>query len=177
MRGDEVSEQWPRPGAAPGGGGRDSGRGVRFPGRSGGSVVGPAGGPGHRPRFGGHLTRARLPRRAGRRQAGNGCVAARHLLRSVSAARSGSRRGRAPGWPLRPLLQSLAGGRRSAQWDGPDARRPRGEPSGVPRPRGSRPLCGRGACVEPRPRVPSGSARCLGRGSRDQMPGVPGITT
>lgn len=80
--------------------------------------MGPAGGPGHGPRFGGHLTRARLPRRAGRRQAGNGCVAARHLLRSVSAARSGSRRGRAPGWPLRPLLQSLAGGRRSAQWDG-----------------------------------------------------------
>lgn len=31
------------------------------------------------------------------------------------------------------------------------ARRPRVEPSGVPRPRGSRPLCGRGARVEPRP--------------------------
>lgn len=31
------------------------------------------------------------------------------------------------------------------------ARRPRVEPSGVPRPRGSRPLCARGARVEPRP--------------------------
>lgn len=54
---------------------------------------------------------------------------------------------------------------------------PRVEPSGVPRPRGDRPPCGRGGSVEPRPHPPSGSAWCLDRGSHDQMPGLPGITT
>lgn len=101
-------------------------------------------------------------------QAGNVCVATRHLLRSVSAARSGCLReaqGRSRGSFLRASPEGgvLVSGMVTHRAAGG----PRVEPSGVPRPRGDRPPCGRGGSVESRPPLPSGSARCLDRGSHD----------
>lgn len=61
-----VSAQWPRPRAVLGEG--KAGLAARRSASEAAEVVvGPAGGPGHRPRLGGHLARVRLQRREGRR--------------------------------------------------------------------------------------------------------------
>lgn len=135
----------------------------------------PRGGPGQRPRFGGHLARARPPRREEeQRQAGNCCVAAaRRLLRSVSAARSGSRRGPRGGGCGRPRPRRLAGGWRVAglAWS-----------LGASRGRVATALGAAAAavCVWGGPRLPhppsaSRSAGCPERGSGGEIPGFPGV--
>lgn len=111
--------------------------------------------------------RARPPRREGRRPAGNGCVAARHLLRSVRAARSGCRCGPRGGRcgrflgasPAGGVLVTAPGGRR-APWGA------FGRPAAAWQPPSVR---GRGGCVDARPPWASGSAGCPERGSRDQI--------
>lgn len=112
-------------------------------------------------------------------QAGNVCVATGHLLRSVSAARSGCVREARGGSRaasseprLRVAFRSIRGTVKA-----PGCWRASCGALGRPAAAWHRPPCGRSGSAEPRPRLPSDSARCLDRGSHDQIPGLPGITT